>query len=316
MTKAIDGGRLRELRHRKNLSQQELARRAKLTKGSLHRLEAGKQPGSRRRTLEGLAEALEVEPGVLTGELALPEADIFGQPKSQINFRIDDAVRNAFWLASRCYRIPITRIVELAPFLLVCAAEGSLARRRTKLAERDAYLDRGDALRSAFPHLPNDIVPFSVEEGGFWEEERSIEAHDILARDLPDYIFQFKRRVGRVLDGVSGYDREQDNPFVLFLQESGPADRNVASISRVTASVTDFEVRRGDVLELCCGDTSLADSVIRGLAPLYKMPSHLLENGAAEDRVAWLRERCEEYRARMPDLLAMLDDPLPPEAAS
>lgn len=311
MAKSIDPTRLKRLRQWKGLSQQQVARRAKLTKGSLYRLESGKQPGIRERTREGLAKALGVEPGVLTGELPLPEPETGGVPKpeppgSPMTFRVDDAVHNAFWLASRSYGLSMTRIVELAPFLFVCAAEASLERRRAKLRELRKLLHGDGAVLFDFPHLPFNIAPDFYARDAIEAEKRSIAAHKILADDLPVEIFPEYRHEEDEGAEDRHFDSCFDNPFMRFLLGFQPADKDLASISAFDDSSVLSVVRRDVALELCCGDSDLADEVVWGHVPLYKMPSALLESDAAEDRIAWLRERCAEYKVRTPDPLAEL----------
>ncbi len=60
----VDRAKLRSLRRRAALSQQELAERASTTQETISRLEQGHQ-AARGRTLRKLAEALGVEPRVL-----------------------------------------------------------------------------------------------------------------------------------------------------------------------------------------------------------------------------------------------------------
>ena len=73
----VDSDRLRTLRQRKKLSRPDLERVSGITVRTIQRLE--NEPDKCRKTREDtvneLAKALDVEPGVLTGELPLPEPD-------------------------------------------------------------------------------------------------------------------------------------------------------------------------------------------------------------------------------------------------
>jgi transcriptional regulator with XRE-family HTH domain len=71
----IDPNRLRELRMRKKLSRKDLANQSKISLRQITRLEDDSAPSGavRERTVNQLVEALNTEPGVLSGELALPE---------------------------------------------------------------------------------------------------------------------------------------------------------------------------------------------------------------------------------------------------
>ena len=76
---------------------------------------------------------------------------------------VDGAVRNAFSLVQRRYRVPIARLVELAPYRLVLAAAASLARRKSKLLELHRKLQGAGELQASLPHLPSPLSPAHSE---------------------------------------------------------------------------------------------------------------------------------------------------------
>ncbi len=142
MNKPIIGKVLRQMRKDRRWTLKKLAThcqtagQCKITIDSLSRIENGKQSGNRASTLEALAKVFGVEPGVLTGDKPAAKEQPDPQPDTgqyQLPVRVDGAVRNAFSLVVLRYRIPRTRIIELAPFLFVLAAERSLERRRARL---------------------------------------------------------------------------------------------------------------------------------------------------------------------------------------
>lgn len=302
MHNPLDPDRLQKLRRLRKLSQKALADKAKLSEETVHRLEKGRQPGSRQRTLDGLAKALEVEAGVLTGEAPMPktdrpEQDARDSGQYQINVRVDGAVRNAFSLTVLRYRIPIARIIELAPFLFVAAAEASLERRRAKLAELEALFDQEeDTLWRNFPYLPSDLVSNYGAVSALDAEKASIDERDILAAELPDDIFLS----GPVADN---YDAAEHNPFVLHLKQASPADTEVASIGRFGRHSVEFSVCREDALKLAGGEGELADGIVNGWVMLNEMPRDLVGDDAAEARMAWLREKVDAVRHAMAQLL-------------
>ncbi len=61
MPMRVDGGKLRDLRMRSNLSQEQLARKARVSHMTVHRLETGATTVSREVTLWALATSLGVE---------------------------------------------------------------------------------------------------------------------------------------------------------------------------------------------------------------------------------------------------------------
>ena len=72
----INPNRLRELRKRMKLSRQALADKSKISPRHLSRLESNSASSGavREGTVNQLAKALDVEPGVFLGELPLPES--------------------------------------------------------------------------------------------------------------------------------------------------------------------------------------------------------------------------------------------------
>jgi transcriptional regulator with XRE-family HTH domain len=58
----VDGGKIRELRLRAGLSQEQLARRSYVAHQTIHRIEGGKTPTARELTIISLANALGVQP--------------------------------------------------------------------------------------------------------------------------------------------------------------------------------------------------------------------------------------------------------------
>ena len=65
-TTAVDGARLRRLRHRQGLSQEQLASQAGISLSTMRRLERQPSASCRTRTLGRLAAALGEDPACLT----------------------------------------------------------------------------------------------------------------------------------------------------------------------------------------------------------------------------------------------------------
>lgn len=316
MTQLIESARLKELRTRKGLTQNGLAEKAKVNKQTIYRLELRGKHSIRMTTLQKIAEALGVSPEILSGQAPLPERNRPTAGPSdgnnyQISVRVSGAVRNAFSLAVMRYQVPMARIVEVAPFLFVLAAEASLARRRTKLAELEALFDRKESLRSSFPHLPPSLVLNFEATEAVEAEKASICALDILANKLPDNIFD------RFPAIEEDYDDSKHNPFVRYLKETGSAAPEVASIDEFCRHSTDFTVCRENALKLACGNEKLANGIAHGWVMLHEMPRELLADDAAERRVEWLTEKADAYLATIPDLnLSLFGDLLTVEKVS
>jgi transcriptional regulator with XRE-family HTH domain len=280
--------RLKELRERRHLSQEALAKKSGVSAQQIWRIETGetgKQKTVRALTVERLACALGVAPEILTGQAPLPEPEPTRTVRKSdedysINVSVDGAVRNAFTLVAMRYRVPIARIVELAPFLFVVAAEASLERRRDIAKNLEEAFDHA---RSLVLSRPYHSIDYWLYDDALASEKRSISTRDLL---------------GDTLSGQpSEYDESQHNPFVTYLEDAAPSDAGVTSIRRFDRASVEFEVCREDVLKLTGGDEELTESVLAGEVILHAMPRELFNSDAADARVAWLREKRDAHRA-------------------
>lgn len=302
MTQHVNPDRLRQLRILRGMKRQEdLARKAHLNKQTVYRLENGRVPSIRPTTVEKLCKALNVEPDVLAGNKPIPVGDVpTGEPvkgdKYQVPGRVDGSTRNALSLVGRRYEIPVTRIVELAPLLFALAAEQSLERRRSKLAELRALLDREGDLRKDFPHLPMTIAPGFEADGAIREEEKSIAARDIFGSRISDEIFW------RDFGDDEDYDAGEHNPFITYLKEVASKHGGVAEIESIDGRyVTNYHVCREDALKLAGGDEALAHGILVGWVQLHEMPRELFKDDVIAKRMEWMRPRVEAGQKQADD---------------
>jgi hypothetical protein len=181
----------------------------------------------------------------------------------------------------------------LAPLLFLLAAEGSLDRRRAKLAELEALFQREDELRSNFPHLPYLIAPGFEADDAIAEEYSSIENLDIFGRIIHDDIFD------RFAPVANEYDAGKHNPFVTYLKEEASGKRSLAEVSYFgSGASTVCRVCQEDASALAGGDEELTECILEGGIQIHEMPRELLEKGATNARMAWMRPKLEEWRAR------------------
>ena len=144
----IDPERLHSLRNKKGFTRSQLAQRSGISERTIQRLENEPQRSqkSQEHTLNSLAQALgvEKEPGVLTGELPLPNSDKAptgdNSDRVQIGAQIAPKTRLAYDLIKHRYGVSRTEIINMAPLFFVLLAEGSLAQRREKLKEVEDML--------------------------------------------------------------------------------------------------------------------------------------------------------------------------------
>ena len=124
---------LYNLRKTKNLSRAHLARLSKVSVRTIQRLENPAQGSTtpHRNTLEKLAKALQVDPGMLTGDMSLPDsgnAPASTSPRIQVSAEIAPKARLAYDLVKSRYGVSTTEIINMAPLFFTLLAEGSLAR--------------------------------------------------------------------------------------------------------------------------------------------------------------------------------------------
>ncbi len=264
-----------------HLSQEALAKKSGVSAQQIWRIETGKQQTVRALTVERLARAFGVASGILTGQ---HPSDIHIDTEVRtLDIHIDTEVRNAFTLAARRYGIPMERIVELAPFLFVVAAERSLERRRARLTTLKDALDRADAVVESIIHLPRTIGSNAEARDAIHAEEKSIADGDILAEDL---VFRWGEAAHR-------FDTEEENPFISSLQEDA-IDPAMAEITNFSCDAVRIRVCHAEAVRLADGDEKLGSKILDGWATIDDMPPDLLEEGAVKGRLDWIRKKTTE----------------------
>ena len=203
----IDPDRLRTLRQRKKLSRPDLERVSGITVRTIQRLEnePDECKSTREDTVNRLARALDVEPGVLTGELPFPELDEAPATEPdpvRIGAQIAPKVRLAYDLIKRRYDVNATDIINMAPLFFVLLAEGSLVHRREELEEADSHWQQIKSSHGVFG------AALVVAEMNSVTEEESIDKNDIFGEHL--------------LSDSNGmtdvaFDPSEDNPFADYL---------------------------------------------------------------------------------------------------
>ena len=212
---AIDPQRLHELRHGQNLSRARLAERSKVSERTIQRLEDRTQGAitPRKVTLERLANALRVEPEVLSGELPSPQptkGPLEEGERVHIGALVAPKARLAYDLVKRRYGVSASEIINMAPLFLALLAEGSLAHRRRKLSDAHEAIERLDEFSD---DTDNRMFVHAVITG---EEALDVEAKSIKKSDVfgdflldPGYHVSFSGQV---------FDPSMTNPFASYLR--------------------------------------------------------------------------------------------------
>ncbi len=295
----IDHECLRRLRKSKPLSIQRLADMAGINARTVQRLE--KEPDKCKTTREDtvlrLAKALDVEPGVLTGELDMPDADRVPDTEPdpvRIGAQIAPKARLAYDLIKRRYGVTATDVITMAPLLFTLLAEGSLAWRREKLKEaREAIrqLEQiGGYWRGGLDTGLHEAVYHGVDR-----EEESIRRADLFGKRLlddPD---------GTLVDR-NFFDLSEENPFADYLHILA-ADLDIPESVTVDDGELDFRVEfRFPYYGICDEELDRitnASPVGRaalemGFLRLSEVPEELMEEAKHEERQKWLEDRMSE----------------------
>ena len=233
----IDPDRLRSLRNKKRLTRTELARRSGISERTIQRLEnePKKSRKTHEHTLNMLAEKLGVEPGVLTGELPLPQSSngpASDTERVQIGAKIASKARLAYDLINRRYGVSATEIINMAPLFFSLLAEGSLAWRRKKLQEAEEAIDRLNEVEKDTAHMDFYEVVTPWGELYFIEDD-SIKKADIFGKDLLGDV---------VLAGFDPFDPTIDNPFASYLRKLA---KELLNSPGIVISVDDADLHYG-----------------------------------------------------------------------
>ena len=292
----IDPKRLTELRNRQGLSKAALAEKAKITPRQIARLEGGAAVAStpRQRTVNELARALSVEPGVLTGEMAMPEAaggkTHPGVPR-QVSAWLWPETSLACALIGRRYGVNLTTLINAAPFLFVLLAESSFVWREERLKEVEEAMKALEGLASGYRRFPAGIG--NVEKGVRRERE-SIKKGDLFGEEVTEHFPEY---------GL-GHDPFECNPFADYLRNlaGNIGDSDIVDASGGEDSIYErgplkgfprFSICEKELGDLACGYERLKRALRLGLR-IGHMPEPLLADNTVEDRREWLEQQIEE----------------------
>ena len=290
----IDPERLSRLRKEKRLTRPQLAKRSEITERTIQRLENEPQrcQKSREDTLNRLAKALGVEPGVLTGDLPLPESDKAPDPKFvQIGAQIAPKARLAYDLIKRRYGVRATEIINMAPLFFALLAEGSLAWRSEKIEEAEEAKSR---LGEIDGFWRGSLVSGEITlDFGIAAEQASIDKADLFGEHL------FSNADTTFIDVDDLFDPSKDNPFASYLREL-KAKLAISGIVDVDSGGTrfgaplkfpDYDICRDELDSIANGSARAKMALETGYARLSEIPEELRAEDAGEERAKWLEDR-------------------------
>ena len=291
---SIDPKRLKQLRKEKRLTRSDLARKSNISERTIARLESEAGPPAKRRerTVNELAKALEVEPGVLTGELPLPDAAVRTHAvkgrRRPVSAQLQPNASLAYALIKKRYGLGLTTLVNAAPLMFVLLAEGSFVWRREKAKEAE---EAADLLKSL--GLGNRKVWQAAgrAEAAAASEEYSVNRRDLFAEELVDQD-----------EWDEFYEPDLHNPFADYLRALAAKidDPEIVDIGDdiedrgSLKNFPNFTVCDGDVNDFTGGDDRLNLALRMGWLRADSIPEDLLAEGALKERQDWLEEQIPE----------------------
>ena len=295
----LSPNRLRDLRKAKNLSRAALSGLSNVSVRTIQRLE---NPAERRsnnprgNTLARLARALQVEPGVLTGDLPLPDsgkAPASEPRRVQVSAEIAPKARLAYDLVKKRYGVSATEIINMAPLFFALLAEGSLARRREKLEEAGEAISRLDQMRDEVGHWIFGGATTVALNANTLEKE-SIAKADLFGEHL------FSDTHGTITD--EPFDPSTGNPFTSYLSRLAADldDRAVVDVQGGSlrygtpwGRFPDYHLCNAYLHGVTNGSSNARRALETGSVRLSEIPEELMGEDAGEKRAAWLEEATE-----------------------
>ena len=295
----INPDRLHSLRQQKGLSRPQLEKKSGITERTIQRLENESQrcQKSQEHTVNSLAKALGVEPGVLTGELPLPKLDkvpTSAAKQVQISAQITSKARLEYDLIKHRYGVSATELINMAPLFFALLAEGSLAWRRERLKEPKEAIAR---LRQI-----NEGWSLFCSFEGVSAEENSISKVDLFG----DHLFSELSDIDDELLDTYGfmYPSIYDNPFVNYLWklEAELAIPGVVDIddSEMLKFPT-YDICRDEFDGIANGSNYAKMALKTGHVRISEIPKELMAEDAGEERAKWLEKR-------MPDVIKDINE--------
>lgn len=296
----IDAHRLRTLRERKRFSRQQLSERSQtadppgISARTIQRLEnePDKSKSTRKYTVMRLADALDVKPGVLTGQLPLPEpgeAAASEPDPVRIGAQIPPKVRLAYDLIKRRYGVNATDVIIMAPLFFVLLAEGSLDWRREKLKEALESFQRLEELDGYWSGSMADSS--TVMKFGMAREGDSISKADLFGEHLCN--------IDPGDFGDSLFDPSIENPFATYLRKLG-ADLENSGVVAVDDGELDhrsgfkfprYVICEEDMEKLTNASPDCRLGLELGILRISDIPAELLTESRSVERQKWLERQ-------------------------
>jgi transcriptional regulator with XRE-family HTH domain len=294
---SISPKHLKALRERKGWSQEKLAEKSSLTARRVSALEKEglEQISVQQKTFKGLCNALGERPEVLSGEVPLPPLS-----KSQnVLIKFHPQTRLNLDLLNKRFGITIDDVINIAPLLIVGAAEETLSRQAQDLRKDVEAFEQ--AAHDAYPAPPDYYErisslglcePTEGDEGFFIDEyieakEAALSSRDIFETGLRDYYAEYW---------------ERPNPFATYLDEESVRNQT-GEIHKAFHSVyayfpgnkvPQYSICSDELKQITCGSIDAERALVKGITTVSEIPDDLWEPRNSGRRVIWLEEKYRE----------------------
>jgi transcriptional regulator with XRE-family HTH domain len=304
MNYKIEPTRLRELRtnpaNGRKLSQEALAKLAKIAKRQIQRIERSNGPVSvRQLTLTRLAAALKVEIETLSGEAEMPTETSRPNISSKTSVNIDSNVLLNFDLLEKTYGASFENVINIAPALFAIHAELSLRWRTKRFKKRVKDFFKMHTLMETFPELQQVIGNPSEEiseylMGEETEEEVSIKHQDVYGDELDFY--------------EEPYGKDYENPFAeylrVYIEEKNLGETALLRTwgSGLPVGLSNYlpdgktpinEVCKKTLSEIAANNPEAISALRAGATRIKSIPIELLANNKSIERGLWIANQAQ-----------------------
>ncbi len=290
---------LKQWRHLKNFSQDDLAHVSGTSKKAIARIETGATRKPNAKTIERLARALKIKPAELGEAPSTDSGDslrAYGYRPLKVLVAPDAAL--AFQAVEYLYGISVADQVQMAPLFATLLALGSLEARRKKL---DAIQSATSELLSLAKGHLTFVDEASTIEMGADNEARSIKTGDIFASKLTE---DFSNRA---------FDPAKTNPFAEYLEDLArdlnalDVDFDPDGFGELDGDMPRYRIAEELIDDIAGSDGVALHALRQGYASIRDIPEELLAEDKKEARISWLiarvpaeeRERLEAQVAEM-----------------
>lgn len=302
----INVQKLKNVRENRGLSQSALAKKSRVTKRQIQRLEQRNDSETvtvREHTLKRLARALGVREETLS---TAPDEDgdttqsrnPWHAPMATVATSIDPVAAQCLDLVCNHYRVTARDVISIAPALFVLAAEDSLIKRRKTLAEHRQKINTANSPTDFGLDGTNDFTEWQMWLLGDHETEGS-EDYSIAQADLTGRLGSI-----RLGDEYDDFDHEQIDEFCDYLSDLvvaklpelplgtfAPSFRNQMDLHDHYSQTKMLQLRvlRHKLSQIAGGDSDARKALDDGWVRVSEIPPELHDAIHTSERVEWIK---------------------------